>query len=287
MGPPQRPADRLEKPDRATDINDLSDAVLAAGVNLREEEDYLTAAYQNQHHTTSFNSSFNSQTSSTTSPQTSFTQWSQGASQLPAFQGAGVVSQKPVTPETAEEELKRKHKFAARALAEHHQHHLNDPFLFLNLVRHKLHKRAYEQGVSLNVDGLFDKIPDAPQGVSGFTAKGPDGTKMATLSSHSILERNAPLVDVLALLSLAAQERVRGVLEDSYTLSRTRQANSDGIVPPDFADIAVGDGEVKQANAAPTALTGTSWDASNGAASLPSGNTKRKILAMTFICRFI
>ncbi|KAI5283290.1 hypothetical protein KEM55_001647, partial [Ascosphaera atra] len=44
------------------------------------------------------------------------------------------------------------------------------------------------------------------------------------------MQYDAPLVDVLSLVSLAAEERVRGVVEQAAALARSRRVNSHGVV---------------------------------------------------------
>ncbi|EKG12613.1 Transcription initiation factor TFIID component TAF4 [Macrophomina phaseolina MS6] len=280
MGPPQRPADKQDKPEKekATDINDLSDVIGASGIDLREEENYLAQTYQNQHQNNSFNTSF-SQSPATLSPNNSFNALSQGSfGNYPAFQGAGPVSQPPVSQKTVEEELFEKHKAAARALAEKSQQELNDPFCRGNTIRHKIGRHTYEQGVKFNVDGLYDRInKDQPQGVNGTQAAGPDGTGVVKAQAAALLDSNAPLAEILTLLSLATKERLRGILEDSYALSRARQLSSHGVVPPDFADIATGNGAPKSTTAVPTSVTKTAWDQPESAVSPTTVPSKRPL----------
>jgi hypothetical protein len=280
MGPPKVPYSRttdssgLDKAERSTNINDLSDIITAAGIDEREEEDYLSRNYRNQHHNTSFVGSFNSQSSSTVSQNGSF-QWPDG--QHGAFQGTGPLSQPPVTEKSLEEQLDQAHRLAARAVNDAQQYHLHDPFLLSNNVRHKLHQRAYEHGIRIDVNGLFDKVPEIATNVQQTVATGPDGTSVAVRRADSILNKTAPMVDILTLISLAAQERVRTVLDDAYGLARGRQVGSNGLVPPEWADIVVGD-NAKPATAVPTSLTKSAWEVPDSAVSpmtAPSG-IKRK-----------
>lgn len=280
MGPPQRPADKQEKPEKekATDINDLSDVIGASGIDLREEENYLAQTYQNQHQNNSFNTSF-SQSPATLSPNTSFNALSQGSfGSHPAFQGAGPVSQPPVSQKSVEEELFEKHKAAARSLAEKSQQELNYPFCRGNTIRHKIGRHTYDQGVKFNVDGLYDRInKDQPQAVSGTQAAGPDGTGIVKAQAAALLDANAPLTEILTLLSLATKERLRGILEDAYALSRSRQLSSHGVVPPEFADIATGNGAAKSVTAVPTSVTKTAWDQPESAVSPMTVPMKRSL----------
>jgi hypothetical protein len=267
MGPPQLPVQKAERADKSTDINDLSDIITAAGIDVREEENYLAETYRNQHQPSSFSTSFNTQSSSTLSPNNSFGAYPQGIhGAYGAYQGPGPVSQPPVPQKTVEEEIYEKHKQAARARAESKQQHLRDPFLTANVVRHRLHAKAYENGVKLNVEGLFDKLPEKPQ-VNSVTAMGPDGTVLIAMRASGLLTENAPLVDLLSLISLAANERLRSLLEDAVALSRGRQVGSHGIVPPEWSSLATGSGPPEPATAIPLSVTRTAWDQPDSAVS--------------------
>lgn len=267
MGPPQLPIQRQERADKSTDINDLSDIISAAGIDVREEENYLAETYRNQHQPTSFSASFNSQSSSTLSPNNSFNAHSQGIhGAYGAYQGPGPASQPPIPRKTVEDEIDEKHRQAARARNESRQQHLRDPFLTANIVRHRLHAKAYENGVKLNVDGLYDKLPEKPQ-VNATTMTAPDGTGVVAMKAPGLLTENAPLVDILSLISLAANERLRGLLEDAFALSRGRQTGSHGTVPPEWSSLALGDGPSEPATAMPLSVTRTAWDQPDSAVS--------------------
>ncbi|KAL1388722.1 transcription initiation factor TFIID component TAF4 family-domain-containing protein [Phyllosticta capitalensis] len=284
MGPPQRPVEKTEKQEKekATDLNDLSDSIASAGIDLREEENYLAQTWQNQHHQAraqSFSSQF-APSPSTLSPNGSFNALGGSFSGHPAFQGAGPVSQPPVPQKTVEEELHEKHKAAARALAENSQQELNDPFLKANSIRHKLGTVSYAAGVKFSVEGLYDRIEKKSKelsGAHGTTALGPDGTGIVRAEADALLDTNAPLVDILTLLSLATKERLRTVLEDSYALARSRQLSSDGVVPPEYADIAVGTGAERPTTAVPASATNTAWDQPDSAISPMTVPKKRAI----------
>lgn len=280
MGPPQRPANRIEKADKQTDINDLSDLIQAAGVDLREEENYLTQSYRNIHGADAA-TSFNSQTSSTMSPNNSFNQWSsQQSGDQQAWRGSGLASQQPMTEQNVEEELFHKHKKAARALAEKGQAHLNNPFLQSQILRQRLGKAAHDNGVMLNVEGLFDRIPQEPRGVHGVAATGPDGTAIVHAKADSLLDANASLVDLLSLISLATNERLRGIAEDAYAVSRGRQAGSHGLVPPEFSDIATGSGPSQPATAIPSHITKSTWEPDSAISPMTVLPRKRKQLPL-------
>jgi hypothetical protein len=260
MGPPERP-----KADKATDINDLNDLVTAAGVDLKAEENYLAATYRNKHQDNSFSTSFGTTSSSTISPENSFQQWSQGSyGQYPAFQPNGPFSQPQVSQRSVEDEIKAKHERAARQRNDTKQVHLKDSFLATDPVRIRLEKQCYENQVRLDVRGLNETLPPPPvtandvRGTSMVTADEKTGIVAAT--GHRTLNADAPLVEILTLLSLACQERMRSLVEDAYAISRSRQYGSHGIVPPEWASVATGEGAPKDATARSQSITGTAWD---------------------------
>lgn len=265
MPPPKVPYSKtgdsteLEKANaRDLDVNNISDVLTGSGIDLRAEEDNLLHNYR----------SFNSQGSgSTTSPHASFNNWSQQANHG-AFQGSGPLSQ-TLSQEQHEAEFLRKHEQAARILNESAQQPLTDPFLMANVLRHRIAKRAYEHGIQVHVDGLFDKIPDAkmPKDVTRTAQAGANGEQIVGLEAASLLNQNAPLVEILSLLSLAAEDRIRTIVEDSFALSQGRQNTSHGIIPPQLLDIAIVDKDAEQKMVAPVNILRTPWEAPDSAVS--------------------
>lgn len=257
MGPPEKP-----KAEKATDINDLNDMVTASGIDLREEENYLAATYRNRHAETSFNS----QSTSTLSVNTSFNQWSQeNYGNHPGFQSHGPLSQPAVTQKSLEEIQNEKHRQTVYNFNARKQKHLNDPFLQTGAVRDKLDRKTVEYQVRLDQKGIYDQgqpktHPQTPQNPHGSTMMGADGTGIVVAKASGIIEQGAPLVDLLSLLSLAANERLRGLLEDAHAISRARQFGSQGVVPPEWADIAEGSGKPQPTEARSQSITQTAWD---------------------------
>ncbi|KAI4843014.1 hypothetical protein E4T45_08802 [Aureobasidium sp. EXF-8846] len=261
MGPPPRPTqEKTEKEDKEkiTDISDVTDVFHGSGIDLREEENYMTSTYRNVHKNPSFNTSFGSNTT-VASPNNSFGLVSQGSfGSQPAFGGSGPISQPPVSQESVKDELDQKHRAAALAHNERRQQHLNDSFLQANNIRHRMHRIAYDQGVALNVDGLYDKLPERPQGIQGVSATGPNGTA-AAVKAHGLLQETAPLAEILTLVSLAANERVRSLVDESYAIARGRRYGSHGVVPPSLADLAIGEGESAAVAEVPR-ITNSAWE---------------------------
>jgi hypothetical protein len=261
MGPPEKP-----KAEKATDINDLNDMVTASGIDLREEENYLAATYRNKHSDTSFNASFGTSQSSTLSVNTSFNQWSQESyGAHPGFQPHGPLSQPAVSQKSVEEMLKEKHRLSVRRFNEKKQSHLHDPFLHTGAVREKLQRKTLEYQVRLDTKGYYEQAPQkpppqTPQNVHATTMVGADGTGVIAAKASGMLEQGAPLVDLLSLLSLAANERLRGLLEDAHAISRARQFGSQGVVPPEWAGIAEGSGKSQATEARSQSVSRTAWD---------------------------
>ncbi|EFQ91830.1 hypothetical protein PTT_11223, partial [Pyrenophora teres f. teres 0-1] len=264
MPPPKLPysktgdSSELEKANaRDLDVNNISDVLTGSGIDLRAEEDNLLHNYR----------SFNSQaTGSTASANNSFNNWGQQSGHG-AYQGTGALSQE-MTEEQQQAEFIRKHEQAARILNESAQHPLNDPFLSASVLRHRIAKRGYDHGISINVDGLFDKIPDkGQQEIRRTTRAGSDGEQIVGLEAASLLNQNAPLVEILTLITLAAEERVRTVVEDAFALCQGRQNTSHGLIPPQLVDIAVVESDAQEKMAPPVNILKTPWEAPDSAVS--------------------
>lgn len=287
MGPPPQPihhdGEEVVKGDKVTDVTQLQDVINAAGVDVTAEENYLANTYRNVRSFGYQNESFGSTSSSTISPNTSFTQLSQSIIGHPALRGSGPASQPAQSQEDIDRELKRQHQNAARAHTETVHEPLRNPFLLMNVVRHKVSSRAYENGVHVDVGGMYDPIdaghyPKAPYHTGGTVMGGQNGPGLISTKPHALLQNNAGLVDILSLVSLAAQERVRGLLEDAYGHSRGRRASADGIVPPEWSDLAVGNGG-KPTTAASESITNTPWDQPPGSAVSPTSNPLKRMLS--------
>ena len=270
MPPPKVPYSKaqdnseLEKANaRDLDVNNLSDVLSGGFIDLRAEEEMLQSNYSSRDVRASFNSQLSG---STATPTGSFSGWTQQSGHG-AFQGSGPLSE-TLTEEQQQAELLRKHEHAARILNESSQQPLTDPFAAANVLRHRIAKRAYEVGISVNVDGLFDKIPEkTPRDVERKTRDGANGEQIIGLEAASLLNQNAPLVDILSLLSLAAEERIRTILEDSFALSRGRVHTAHGVVPPQFADIAVVDKDAERKMVPPVNILRTPWESADGVVS--------------------
>jgi hypothetical protein len=283
MPPPKVPYSKaqddaeLEKPNgRDSDVNNLSDVLSGTIVDLRAEEDLLLHSYGNRN----YGASFNSQASgSNSTPNTSFNNWSQQGSHG-AFQGTGPLTT-GITQEQHDAEFLRKHEQAARILNESAQQPLTDPFLAANVLRHRIAKRAYETGIQVNVDGLFDKIPEkTPRDSTRTVQAGANGEQVVGLEAASLLNQNASLVEILSLLTLAAEDRIRSLVEDAFALSQGRQHTSHGVIPPQLVDIAAVDKNAEPKMVAPVNILRTPWEAPDSAVSPVTTASKRMFLCI-------
>lgn len=255
MPPPPRP-NKEEKEEKGVD--DVTDVMHGSGINLKDEENYLHTLYTNQHSKDSFGTQGSSFGSNTLSGGNSFNTL-QGTS----FDGqngngafAGTMGQ-TASQDEVEKEALRKREVAAREKAERDQHHLNNPFLMGNVLRLRLDKIARENGVRLDVNGLYLlQQPAEPTKVmtNGTNSEG-------VVRAGSKIDQGAPFSDILSLVSLAAGERVRGLTDEAHAMARARLYGDHSRVPPDLADLAISDGnERKEETVKPENITGTEWD---------------------------
>lgn len=274
MGPPQRPADRQaerqeDRQERHLDVNELSDLVTTSGIDLREEENYLANSYRGDRNNTSFGSS-------TASAQNSFDLLSQSSFGAIGSQRSS-SNFPPERGSTVEQEIYDKHKQAARKVNEGLQHHLENPFLWGNGVRRRMEKIANDNGVRVPLEGLFDRVSDKPQTITGTSMTGADGSAIVTATAPSVLNRGTTLEPILCLLSLAANDRIRGLLEDAYGLARGREYSSDGVVPPEWSDLVVADG-ARAAKIVPRSISQTSWDVGDTTEAKGSSKEEQRML---------
>ena len=253
MGPPSRPAD--EKP---VDLNDLSDVLVGSGVDLREEEAALVSRYVSgpqQAHDISFTSnvasSFDSVGSATSQPgyfdhNNGYGTLSQNiAGDRNSFYGAGNLNQPAVTLPSAQEQVTRQLKRAMRKRGEIAQYHLNDPFLQGGSIHKRIESRCDRMGVVMPKDNVINATSNNPVRMNIF---GPDNhDKFITLRGQPLCTSNSVVSEILTLVSLAARDRIRSLIEDSASIAKGRRAGSHGIVPADLTDLAVGYGKVEDA----------------------------------------
>lgn len=227
MGPPSRPA---EKP---TDAADLTDVLAQSGIDVKEEEAYLTQSYsapqvapRPQH--PGLNTSF---TSAPSTPGTASAGGSFDLSQgrLPATQ------EQQVYPPYSDNAPYNQPTFEETRAARRSQFHLQEPFLFTKVLEQKMQTRVYELGVRLPTDGLYHPMPGSRQPIE---VTGPDGSSSVRRGQTIINQEGAPLVDIMSLMSLCCEERLRGIVEYSASLAKSRRAHSHGVVPMEWKDLA-------------------------------------------------
>lgn len=264
MPPPPRPPIKEEKEEKL----DLSDSLYGSGINLKDEENYHHAIYSNRHtQSDSFSTVQDSFGSNTMSPNNSFnmlTQATSFGSQDANGPLAGTLGQTR-SQEEIELEVRKKRERAAIAQAERRQHHLNNQFLLCNNVRKRMDKLAREQGVRLSVTGLLIRQEETAvmtngAGTEGIAAAGVGGQAKQEERPESMVTAGSPYEQIVSLISLASGERLRGLLEESFALARARRYGDHGRVPPDFADIAEGEGQPTAEDVVPQSITGTQWD---------------------------
>ena len=280
MPPPPRPnkEDREEK----VGVEEIGDSLFGSGINLKDEENYMHSVYNNRHHNESFassnqnNSSFGS---STMSPGNSFNLLTQGTSfgsqDGPSGAFAGTIGQ-PQSQEDIELEQRRKREAAARELAERRQHHLNHQFLLCNNVRKRMDRLALNQGVSITMYGVFVREPGTNVMVNSANSEGIAAAQDRVNGirqderPESVVNQGAPFEQMVSLLSLAAGERIRGLLDEAFQLARARRYGDHGrVVPPEFADVAEGEGKRSEERVVPENVTGSQWDRVPESASSP------------------
>ena len=272
MPPPPRP-NKDEREERVG-VEEIGDSLFGSGINLKDEENYMHTMYNNRHtqgdsFSTNQNTSFGS---STMSPNNSFNLLTQGTSFGSQGQQDGAFAgtlRPPQSQEDIELEARRKREAAARALAERRQHHLNNQFLLCNNVRKRMDRLALNQGVTLLMQGVYLREPQTTVMVDGSGSEGivaaedrVTGVQRQEQQAESIVNQNTPFEQIVSLVSLAAGERVRGLVDDAFKMARARRYGDHGrVVPPEFADIA--EGEDKRSgseNVVPDNITGTQWD---------------------------
>ncbi|RAL16997.1 uncharacterized protein BO97DRAFT_382183 [Aspergillus homomorphus CBS 101889] len=270
MGPPSRPVEK------ATDAAELTDVLASSGIDVREEEAFLTSSYsgpgvqaqqpprpqqpplpQQLHHQpppppAAANTSFTSQTSTAgTIPSTpSFGDNSQYKPPTTQDSYYTEPASQPPAPFKDPNEPTREDSEAARRA----QYHLQHSFLLTKVLEQKLQKRGFELGVRIPAEGLYHPVPGRQQPIE---VTGPDGSSIIRSGQTILNQTGAPLLDILSLMSIACEERLRSVVDYASTLARSRRAHSHGVVPTEWKDVA------------------SAKSAMNGSAEVPSTPAKR------------
>lgn len=255
MGPPSRPVDN-----KPTDMNELADVLISSGVDLKAEEAALLSRYNapSQQQTemsfsTNISNSFNSFESNSSGGHIppNINVLSQNVpGDRSSFYGAGAFNQPPGPYQSQEDRAESDRKRAHKIKVERRQYHLNDPFLFAGWLQRRLTEQAHKNQVLIPTAGLLSSTNQSGQEVA---VAGPDKHEMiVTLKGEDLLYHDAPLVEILTLLSMGAEERLRAIIEDAATRANGRRTGSHGIVPADLTDLAVGSEPFESVTALPT-----------------------------------
>ncbi|KAJ5126515.1 hypothetical protein N7448_007294 [Penicillium atrosanguineum] len=232
MGPPSAPANR------PVDASELTDVLASSGIDVREEEAFLTGGYTGRTAQAQppsrgpqvMNSSFASQPSTgTLSASSSFgdikpVMHHASFSSQPASQ-APLAFKDPNEPTREDSEAARRSQFE-----------LQSPFLWTKVLEQKIQKRGFDLGVRIPSEGLFHPISTGKQTPIEITGR--DGSSVTRTGCTILNQEGAPLVDILNLLSLSCEERLRGVVDYASALSRSRRAHSGGSIPQEWQDVA-------------------------------------------------
>ncbi|KAI6875487.1 hypothetical protein D0864_12732 [Hortaea werneckii] len=265
MPPPPRP--QKEEQDHRTRIDDINDPMHGSGVNLADEENYMHSFQTNQ--STSFGSSANNSFNQLTQSFNNESQQQSGG----AFQG---TLGEPQSQEEIENQVKRKRADAARAKAEQNQHPMLNQFLQTGPLRTRIDRVCNANGVTMDVRGLYQRLPQPPQPQYRTNVMMNEKEGIASTSIDNRPEytagRGENWEQLASLLCLATGERLRGLMDESFALARARRFGDHGRVPPEFLDIAVGQGERREEEVRPESITGTQWDKVPDTASSPAAN---------------
>ncbi len=256
MGPPSRPSG-----DKPTDMNELSDVLVGSGVDLKEEEAALLGRFnlpsQRQAAAPSlsdFGTTYNnpSRTGSTTA-YNSFNLLPQGGpGDRSSPYGSVPFNQQAAPNQPAEDPAEAEQRRAIRSRAEKLQYHANDPFLLIGWVQQRLWQACKREGITRSNPGFVKSGIHAAQ-INEVAPPGMDlDGLLSTSRGQDLLSHDAPLVEFFTLISLAAKERLRGLIEEAAALAKGRRIGSHGIVPLELADLAAGIGDLVSPTTLPT-----------------------------------
>ena len=238
MGPPSRPVDK------ATDIRTLEDPLAGTGVNIDDEERNLTAtAYPSFGHSTP-NSSFLSHSTSfgTSSTSESLDRPSSAGRQdsISSYGPNGYQVQSSTDQLTTEEIERRKENQADWQAARHRQHALWQMFLQGDPLERLLNQKCYEHGIKSPKDGLYYATKGIDRPPQRTRVVGLDGASQIIDQGQTILSTQSgdTLGDLMKLISLAAKDRMTGIVDLSGRLAQERRDHSDGRVPTGWKSVA-------------------------------------------------
>ena len=247
-----------------TDINDIGDLLVSSGIDEKREEEFLSSSYHRSRAQAQANqprpqtSPFASQQNQQQQHQgpTNFDLMANNFSHI--GQRPGNLGQPAKSEEEIAQELEQKHRDAVRAQAVKEQQHLNNPFLWGNSMRFRMEKIANDNGIKIPMQGLYDKIADKglqDKQTKDLKHKEDGGGSIHLEKAPSLLNKGAPLESIMCLLSIAANERIKSMVEDAYALARNRQMNSDGVVPDEWAELELSPQDSQQQQQLPNGNT--------------------------------
>ena len=248
MGPPSRPTDK------PTDMNELSDVLVGSGIDLKEEEAALLGRFnlpsQRQAAAPSLGTSSNAGAASAYNTFNLLSQSITGDRFGPY--GAVASNQQAVRYPPADDSAESDHRRAIRRRAEKIQHHANDPFLATSWVQQRLWHAVKKEGITRSSPGMA-KFTNHAAGMNDISSPGLDiNGLLSTSKGQDSFSHDAPLMEFFTLISLAAKERLRGLVEEAATLAKGRRMGSSGVVPPEFTELAAGPGDIGVVTALPT-----------------------------------
>ncbi|KAI9893300.1 MAG: hypothetical protein M1814_000429 [Vezdaea aestivalis] len=230
MGPPSKPP--------VLNAANLTDVLEASGINIAEEENYM---FQ----TLNPNASFNSAHSAISGTQTlsagnSFTELGQLTNGVNSayFSQSGYLSAIPAPTLSIDDLALEEQRRVARQHAEKLQFHLNNPFLEGYFLRSKLHSVSGNLNIRLPNHDLQNSEYQHSSKNQSLTIQGADGSLITTAKPDLILSKESLLGDIIALLSIATNERLRDLTDAALAVSRGRQTYAKGEIPAEWKDIA-------------------------------------------------
>lgn len=264
MGPPSKP--QVEKP---TDLNQLQDVLQGSGIDIAQEDAALINSFRQQDDHSGTGASGGTGTSYQPRNQPNYY-----ASNVPggkdSFYGAGTFNQLSMPLKDPEDEKVEIEKRAKRVLAEQKQYHLNAPFLNAGWVKKRITDTANTTKVKATMSGVLMPGPNA-QPVSMWV-HGQDGHEnLVKLRGEELLYSDSPLTEILTLISLATEERMRVIIEDAAVLAKSRKTKSLGVVPADMVELADKTGLTEAETLLPTP---------NGSVVLPTSQGLKRMLTL-------
>ena len=251
MGPPSRPADK------PTDVGGLSDVLIGSGIDLKEEEAALLGQFNppNQRQpagpsSSNFGAAFNA---GTTTAYNNFGLASQNliGERLNPY-GAVIPNQQAALPQFAEDLAEAEHRRNIRTQAEKLKHHANDPFVPTSWLQKRLWQAVKKEGITRSNPALAS-YANHTSGMNDVPAPGLDlKGLLSTSRGQDSLFHDVPLMEFFTLISLAAKERLRGLVEEAATLAKGRRIGSHGVVPSELKELASGLGGLGSVTALPT-----------------------------------